>query len=507
ILPKESKKLEIIYLENIDEGLAFWSALLRILDVIDKGLHRVGWGSEEDSKIITAIEDAIYYVKELRKEKESLENNIGDLRYIKQYSSFFDDMNKLINDLRKFIKEKYIEKIKELNKKIRKPEEFVKDAESMYLELYEDINKLKSFNNSVKDKMENLFGKEYIAKIKLLSEQIFFLLDSPLHFYTHRSVKNPSIEKCKDGYKIVYYFNESFIKLPDQKNFTFGDLNRILQEGWKIWSDIYREYIPIKEILKNRVEFKEIEFRYKKDYKDIPLLTLPFNEKFVEAELKLKFDTEKEMNEFVKNIKEVFGLPKEKPPLEIEDSFYDTSDGELRKRKWWLRKRSTENNTEGKWEIKIEPLYWKGDYEYRIELGPVFSEENNISEIFKNLLKNSRLFPNWDELQEIIKIKFNEQPFITYTQKRISFEWNEIEICVDTIYKKNGNPIKSPLYIVEFEIKKGEPYEKNRKIQEIKEKIKEKIKENLPEMEKYICPKTKIELVEEIKNEKNIDSG
>ena len=498
----ENKEEEIMYLEDIDENLVFFAACLRILDAIDKGVHRVGMGSEEDSKITTTVEDTIYYIKELGKEIKNLEEKIGSLRYREEYGDFLEKMKDFTEEIKDWVESEYGPDISKLAKKLKNPKIFSKDeekkdeekAESIYLGLYKVIKEFKDFNESfVTFKMSTLFSHEAVRRIRQLIDQIFFLIDTPLHFYTHRSVKNPDIEKTSDGYKIIYYFNEDFVNLPNRADFTFGDFNRLVQEGWKIWSDIYREYLPVRNILKsNGKELKEVEFRYKQNNEDVTILTFPLSDNFVEVELKLKFDDKKELEQFIEKMKENNIITEsEKETVTITDSFYDTPVKDLIKRKWSLRERRTINSPPTtKWEIKIEPLYWKGDYEYRIELGPCDNIRREA--IFQKILDGSKYF-SMDRKIGFPPIDYNK-PFASYTQTRSILQSvdKEIEISKDYIGILVDSTVKE-LYLLEFEIKGNSPNEKEGKM----EKLKNKLKKFYPELEDLIYTKTKLDWAEE----------
>jgi len=508
----KGKDGEIIYLKEIDKNLVFPASILRMLDVIDKGLHRVGREIEEDVKMGTTIEDTLYYLKQLEREVEILKERIGNLRSTKRFGEFFNEIEKFLNMIRNEIKGKYKNDMRELNKKMRSPEEFSKNGEKersgeeIYIEFYKSLKKLKSKSREINLKAEDIFSSETFEKIHILLDQVFYLLDTPLHFFTHRTFKNPTIEKYGGSFKIIYYFNEDFVNLPYNENFDFGDFSRLFQESWKIWGDIYREYIPVKNIFESKnIKFEKVEFRYRNGInKDVVLFEFPFNEKFIEVELKLKFENEYEMNEFIENMKNHIGI-REKETKVVEDSFYDndTQNCDFKKRGWFLRKREMGRKTI--YEIKIEPLYWKGEYEYRIEIGPKNhnTERNeNGGDIFFKLLKNN-IIKDERCLEKIKKNFENSSTFFQYTQKRKNFSSNEMKdilFCSDIVeveYKKNK------LYLFEIEIQNGQPYEKEKKVREIEDKI----RRFFPEIDKYIFTKTKLDWVEEQKNEKSVDSG
>ena len=479
---------KIIYLEDLDNDLVLPAAILRILDVIDKGVHRTGMELEEDAKIGTTFEDIGFYLKELLEEKNEFKEKLGGNKYINPYGNILKELDSFCDQLNMFVRS-YKERLKKLTENLRNSQQF-KDAEKDYIEVYNSLRNIILEKNKIVEKLKATFSDDAIKKIILLIDQIFHLLDTPLHFYTHRSIENPEIKFDGDEIMIIYKFNKDMVN-TEIKNFS--DFNRVFQESWKIYSDIFRDFWPIEHIFREKnINFKEVKFIVNNEFS----ITFPLKENFVENELKFMFKTEKEMDDFVNVLNEILRKI-DQQDLTVQDTFYDyVISGEwfLKKRGWSLRKRGE------KFEVKIEPLYWKGEFEHRIELSENSSSENNAFEAFYNILANSKKVKFEGLKKEMLKINNAEiKEVISYEQKRTKWEVkNEegniiFEISADTVknIKINNKNINDNLYIVEIEAKNEEFYKQEKDLKELKEKLKEKI----PYLDRYICYKDKLSLI------------
>ena len=139
-----------------------------------------------------------------------------------------------------------------------------------------------------------------ISKLGALLDQIAYLIDCPLHHYSHRTFKAPGIRREDNKLCVVFEFNENFVKI---NNVNFTEFNRLFQESWKVWSDICEEYSLVEHILKRHFEIESIKFyscsSSRKDWFTFPL---DING-MVEFERKLMFDDEQELNYFIDKLK------------------------------------------------------------------------------------------------------------------------------------------------------------------------------------------------------------
>jgi len=495
---------EIIYLNLFGEELCFPAAILRIIDDIDKGVHRAGTGSEEDAKLAVTIQDALYYVLETENEIRNLTDKLGNIKYSKPIGEILRHLSEFQKGLKEWIETSYKplfrneDKNENLNKMMRNPELFADKAENKYLTLYKTFTSYKERADKIFKGLERNLPESVIEKIKLLIKQIFYLLDSPLHFYTHRSVMNPRIEKAKNGYDIVYHFNRDFLKLEGVTN--FADFNRLFQEAWKIFSDIFEEYIPIEKILlDNSLQFNGVKFLSVNNGRKKDWFYFPFEKRFIENEVKIKFDTKIEMENFIQLLKYKIGISPRNTQREITDTFFDvkvpnTPEWILRRRGWTLRRRESESQTV--WGIKVVPLYWKGGFNHRIEIElHINQKEPNNFEIFRRILEGESnhlriCLPELDEIRPNVL-----ESIVKYVQIREEYEYKGIiegrgefyfKISADRVIKHSN------IYIVKIESIENT----NEAIQRrVLEKFIEKISKYFPEIYEHITTGTKLDLV------------
>jgi len=334
-----------------------------------------------------------------------------------------------------------------------------------YIRLYNCVTGHAERLRSSIDRLKSVLASSLLQRLELLIEQIIFLLNCPLHFYTHRTVEEPKMLQRNGNLTVQYIFNDRFVSV--NKNPTFHEFNRLLQEGWKIYTDIWEEYFPVEHILtRNKCGISTVEFVTKSKSSET-WFSFPLSpDRFIEIERKVRLTDEAEFNEFVEKLKEKLKIPMDSQQKEkIKDTFYDVrTDGihYLRERGWTIRKRKVwtirrytiwpPRERKIIWGIKIAPVFWQRAVEYRLE----FEIEDSDLQIRNLSLSNfiKKFAEKCEKLKTIIPIidkinlKGNNElkEILTYKQNRESMRVKDIKISAD-IVKYNDNT----LYIVEFE--------------------------------------------------------
>lgn len=494
---KNLKRGDILTLESLNKSLLIPAALLRFFDVLDKGVHRVGIYEEEDIKLNVCFEDARALKLELDEELRKLTEQMGFVKYLKSIESDYKNLISFSNNLENEINElqKYYT---DLLAKIRgcRAED---DWETPYLKSYNYFTDIRRQKDDLCRNLKKLLSPTAIDRCIMLFDQIFFYLETPLHFITHRTFADET-DLNFDGNKIDinFYFNEDFISFG--KDITFANLNRLFQESWKVFADILREYQPLESVFS--IKFGKIRFHLKSSEGEVLIFLFDLNGKYLEKQFIIYFDVEKEkdafLNEFFHKI-----LKKKKPDPtknEIVDKFWDFKIGEnpkwgLKERKWFFRERKINNKIE--WSIKIEPLYWKGEYETKIEVGPVdnneignfVNESSKAAKAFKKLLEKEPFNKNALSIINLNNLQFEnflgENKCLSQTRNKYEVSYNNIPIDVfegdigldedgvdivggETEPKKKGKRY----FFLEIEAKKdSKPWEQEKIIEELIEKI------------------------------------
>jgi len=471
-IPNSIKKEKEVS-EEVSKNLKFAAAILRIADAIDKGVHRVGRIAEEDAQMRTTIEDTIFYVKDAIKEIESIEDKIRELKYQRNVGDPLYKLKNYMIGFNDWLKREYKGLLSKTNHSLRtKPLN-----DESYIRLYNCVTGHAEKLRSSINRLKSVLASSLLQRLELLIEQIIFLLNCPLHFYTHRTVEEPAIALQSDKLVIQYTFNDRFVNV-DKNNLKFAEFNRLLQEGWKIYTDIFEEYFPIEHILKdNRCEISHVEFLTESSTKEV-WLRFELSPRFIEIERKVKLTDEREFQLFLDKLKEVVGVRKKRNKnKEIIDQFFDTKDNILRKHGWTIRHRTVDGQ-EKKMGIKIKPVFWQREVEYRLEFPPCSSDSYQIKG--KSLGDVLQQFANYCKdfktVMPIIEdLKFNEHneqlsKILDYKQKREELTYNinglHINITADkVIYNKHK------LYIVEFEPIQGNPVERENALNQLWTKL------------------------------------
>jgi len=463
--------------KEVSKNLKFAAAILRIADAIDKGVHRVGRIAEEDAQMRTTIEDTIFYVKDAIKEIESIEDKIGELKYQRNVGDPLYKLKNYMIEFNDWLKREYRGLLSETNHSLRtKPLN-----DESYIRLYNCVTGHAERLRSSIDRLKLVLASSLLQRLELLIEQIIFLLNCPLHFYTHRTVKEPAIALQSDKLVIQYTFNDRFVNV-DKNNLKFAEFNRLLQEGWKIYTDIFEEYFPIEHILKdNRCEISHVEFLTESSTKEV-WLRFELSPRFIEIERKVKLADEHEFQLFLDKLKKVIGIRKKrnKNKEEIIDQFFDIKDNILRKHGWTIRHRTVDGQ-EKKMGIKIKPVFWQREVEYRLEFPPCSSDSYQIEG--KSLGDVLQQFANYcKEFKTVMPIiedlKFNEHneqlsKILDYKQEReeLTYDINglQIDITADKVIYNEHKPRK--LYVVEFEPTEGNPVERENALNQLWAKL------------------------------------
>ncbi|MGQ9846839.1 MAG: hypothetical protein ACUVQP_04965, partial [Bacteroidales bacterium] len=400
---------KIMYLDDFADGgernqLKFATALLRILDSIDKGVHRVGRVGEEDARMQTTIEDILYCIRETIGEVDSIIAKNPSALYSKSPGESLSMLKAYLIKFENWVKSSYINLLFQNNKAMRNISEF---EDTHYLELYEGICTFSRQKDHFLNDIRRGMNATQLSKLDSLLEQIGYLIDCPFHHYSHRTVKEPTIRKDENDFVIRYEFNENFVKIRD---LNFVEFNRLFQESWRICTDIWEEYDLVKHVLEQNqkgIKFSNIEFvSYGEGGKETVWFSFPMDlDGMVEIERKISFNDDADECERFVGLLVKEGLISNKPfqKTEIEDEFFDirSKNGYLLKdRGWTIRKRKI-NNCSETIGIKIAPVFWRRDYEYCLE----FPEIN-----IQNIQFNKKLSDFFDALHKINiqNIQFNK---------------------------------------------------------------------------------------------------
>lgn len=501
----QKKKNDYITLDLINENLLIPAALLRLIDVLDKGVHRVGILPEEGIKVNVCFEDAKGLKVELDVEVEKMAAQIGALRFSGETGKVFDVLTEFLKRLDYLLKS-LIDKYCLLYSKIHQFKGGNNDWESCYLECYRLLNDAKLAKDNICKQLRKQLSDAATKRCISILEQIIFYLETPLHFITHRTLKE-GVEFNKNGEEIdiIYTFNDDFINC--NKNLSFAEFNRLFQESWKIFSDIAREYQPLEDILKNRFNFKKVKFVFPNSTGE-PIFVFDLEKygNYVEKEVRFYFRNKKEMEKFFTILKGNFEIS-EQNKTDITDEFYDFNDDELTKRGWSFRKRTikTHNKTNSTiWSVKISPMYWKGEYEHRIEIEIKIKEDDTQNEkneeitplaVFQNILskepfnENNKSTPNFSLGNFVAKPKLYQKR----NAYNLSYNGEHIPCTIGECRFKNQNKdCKTLIYFVELEAPKDKkPWEQEKIIDDLLEAI----KMIYPEAENFQSSESKLELL------------
>ena len=497
------------------DQLKYAAALLRVLDSIDKGVHRVGRVSEEDAQMQTTIEDTLYCVREAINEIDLIKEKYLSAWCFKIPGESLSMLKNYLIKFERWIKRRFIDLLSENNRAIRNVLDF---EDQLYLRLYEEISSFSRQKYLLLNDIKRGMNITEITKLDSLLDQIGYLIDCPLHHYSHRTFKAPTIVKQSGSLYIKYEFNENFVRTT---NLSFRDFNRLFQESWKIWSDICEEHYLVRHILeRNNLNFNGIKF-YSGNGE---MFAFPFDiNGMVEFERKLKFDDKPDLDNFIEKLLGANIIPKSMDSF--TDEFYDARDNNgylLHKRGWSIRKRIKDNKKNNVTGIKIKPVFWRREYEYRFEFenGPKIENNSNLADYLSKFRSASNKF------RDIVKVNFSDrmkniflEKIITYEQHRRTYEFslttgitnnnaakaNEKKCYIDITFDEvKVNDIKrgnGEFYIAEFEVKGGSILERR----QLLDRFWRTVKNIFPDIEDKICYKSKLDLCLELRGEEKIN--
>jgi len=464
---QEQYTQDIVYkfpmiLEDFNPDMVEPAALLRLLDVVDKNYARVGIREEEDVKLKVCFEDALSLISELRDEVKKLKRGLMGNQLLKPYGEILDEVEQFCQEVNYLLQSggeyplAYFDFLREIKERGFSPNTNGK-AEKLYHKLYRMRNFLLRKKEAIAAQLEQNFSE--VEKIIVLLDQIMFLVDTPLHFITHKMFEIPKIEveeiKVEKNKKIKYLiisnkFNEDNFLIGSQ--LSLSTFNWLFQEAWKAFSDIHREYEPLADILKD-YHFKRVKFNlegqnlrknsgYQSENNQLVSFSFPLSghQSYIEMEIKLKFDNQKEMENFRKRLEKglvKFDLKGNNEKIIIYDYFFrmKLNDDYLGHPKGWnfrIRFVKPSDNSEGNMKcestVKIFPLFWREEYLHRVEIsqtdcGKITKEslekmEGDIGDEIKRIFMRT-----FAENEENILIKIGKQVW-----EKIEFEKEDISL-------------------------------------------------------------------------------
>jgi len=418
-----------------DKNLQYYTAWLRWLDAADFNYNRIGWREEENIRMWMNYEELVSLSRE----------------HAQNYLPIVEGKYKRI--LEKLTKNERSE-ISTKGKESKVEEAFTSEIEAVY-SLYDLVNNYRKTDD-------------------LVSRQIKFHLESPLHYKTHSLVKNLKIEvnwgnnKELNEIRFVYYIE--YPKLNDMKN-KIACYLYLFRECRKMLNYIKGDFEPVKDILSKIAgnDEKKLEEKIKIDFitseksnnsQDIKF-SFKFKEIALEKEIKYEFDTQNEAKEFLGNLfRYIFDIDKDFESMKWKtyinnDSYIFDDNNLLYTHGWLIRKRIKKPVKKGQkkreklkeYTVKIKPLL-QDSFQSRIEESFKYKKNslkiNEDNFILKRFLKRYGV-DNKADIYEGLKFGNNKKIELMTERKSVECKWkgHSFEISFDVTRIINLNDKKN----------------------------------------------------------------